>query len=275
MVVTSVTVADRVFTGGAGDQFVAQDGLEGWYEPAPLRSEFYSRSNADGEFEPFDLFTSGREIVFRGGHEAGTDGVAQETAAWLAALVKQRTTFTVEDAVGLLSAGVVLRNVRTRFPMPDRLEFEAVFRAADPRKYGPLITQSGTSSSAAGSGGLMFPIFDVTGFAEFTETAGSYRKFLVNDGTVESFPTLTVAGPFEWFRFTLNGSTVEFVRDVPAGQSVRLDFAAESVWIGGSDVTGFLTRDEFFSVPVGGAWLQFFADTSGVAFTVESRGAWL
>jgi len=277
MVVVSATVADRTFTGveSTAPLFISDEGLEGWYDPAPLRSDFVARSSADGEYEPIDLFTTGREIVFRGGHHATTDGEAQATAAWMAALVKQRTTFSVTDGLGTLSAGVILRNVRTRFPMPYRLEFEAVFRAADPRKYGPEVTQSGSSSSDTTSGGLLFPIFDVTGFAEFTETAGAYRKFLANTGTVASFPELTVAGPFEWFRFTLNGQVVEFVRDVPAGQSVRLDLASESAWIGGSDVSGFLTRDEFFSVPAGGAWLQFFADVSGVPFTVSSRSAWL
>jgi hypothetical protein len=270
------TLSDVVLPGGPNSS--------GWWlldlnwddSPEPKHQVEQRPAGFDGGFEPLDLNVASRVLELVGAHES-VDSVAAERAVRerLAAWVKRRLTVTMTDDDGSVRvvSGVMQGRLKATRLDEYATRFSVVIECADPLKYGPLVVQSG-SSTPPGGGGLLFPIFDETGFAEFTELAGNNRVFVANEGSEASFPEFTVPGPFTGFSFVSKGRAIEFSRVVPAGQSVRVDSAQESVWIGQSDVSAFLVRDEFFAIPPGGEWVQFFA-SGAVPFTIRSRSAWL
>jgi len=108
----------------------------------------------------------------------------------------------------------------------------------------------------------------------FTEEAGNDRLLVPNTGTAPTWPEFVIPATFDWFRLSSQGRVLEFRRTVTGSQVVTVDSATESVRIGAADVTGSLTKDQFFSIPPGGASV-FFEASHPIPFTVRSRSAWL
>lgn len=207
-----------------------------------------------------------------------TQDVREVYADTIASLsIDEEYEFQVEDVLGTRAVFASLTNVSFglhEHPSIGRLLTE--WRADDPTKFGPLVILTGSSGDAAAGGGLLFPIFGGTGFAEFTEDGGSNRVYVPNDGTAEWYPELLVPGPFESFEFSSQGRVIRFTRAVVDGQTVRVDTEEGMAWIGTSDVSGDLdvVEDKFFTIPPGGAYVQFAASGGDIPFTVQSRSAW-
>lgn len=256
--------------------WLVQDGLKGWYDsPDPKHVVDGRPSGFDGGYEPLDLNVASRVVEIIGEHEAENSELAEiEARDSLSALVKQSLNLAVTDASGTRYAtGVAQGGVKVTHINETTCSFSIVVECPDPLKYGPTVTQEGSSGSAEG-GGLLFPIFDVTGKAEFTELVGRNRLFIENIGNEHSWPTVIVPAPFTQVQIVSAGQVVEFTRVTTSGE-LRLDFAAQMAWLGNSDVSGSVTKDAFFSIPPGGAYVQFSATGGNVPFTVQSASAWL
>jgi len=120
-------------------------------------------------------------------------------------------------------------------------------------------------------GGLLYPLYDAAGTLEYSGGQPLNRLSVPNVGDRASWPILVVSDPASWLRFRCGTQVIELQHPV---DSVRIDCRAGTAWSGGVDVTGFLTRDDFFQISPGGADVAFQA-SNPVRFSVEVAPAWL
>jgi len=153
--------------------------------------------------------------------------------------------------------GPTFRDVRVRLFKPgdvigSRFEFAIDTHSRDPRRYGPEVPKS-TDLPVAG-GGIVWPLtWPLTwqgGGSDGRVTASN------EEGTVETYSMLEVTGGLETgFSLVEVGTNKEirFERVIPLGSTVYLNPRTGRVWIDhvDNDVSGFLTRDDWWSIPAG------------------------
>lgn len=246
---------------------IAMDGTyrqeEGIYRVGPrFFSDWYSvpDSKADIRERPVAHGAFGIATDWRSSLVLEMDGWFRSDA-WLSMMNALRATastgrmvtVSVTDDEGTTSRDV---SVRRFVPAPDPgarvCEFSMLMVALDPLRYGPAAAVS--TGLPTGGSGIVYPITYPISYG----VAGNPGRVTVsNAGTAPAYSVLEItggmSGGFELTEVT-TGRVIRFERPVPAGSTVYLNPRTGRASIDGqSDVSGYLTRKEWWSVPAGGS----------------------
>lgn len=249
------------------------DKEEGWSGSPDVRVESVERTRADGSFDD-QHFYGARLVTLSGRAWFPTPEALRGGQRRFSGLLGSRAaTLTVDDGVGVLSAGVRLAGpVRARLTSPLLLDFQLSLLAPDPRKY--AAQQVASTGLPVSSGGLVFPLVFPLDFGAAGTTG---RVTLDNPGTADTWPAFTVTGPlpsgFELTRVE-TGQRLRYTGALAAGQPVVLDASTGAVLLEGTaDRRQLLTAYDWFAVPAGGvATVQFSSlGSSDPAASLEAR----
>lgn len=262
--------AGLTFNGGAGATGWFLGNLIGWGDAPSSKATAEARPQAHGSFGTGTNWRGARVVTVEGTYRGATMRDTVQARESIAALqgngIPSLFTYTDANLGPRTLNGVVIVNGPTA---PARL-FEPFFKfsfdvlAVDPKKYGtPVITTAGLPAPGTG---VTYPVtYPVT----YGVTASGGRVTVANPGTAETTPLLEVTGELAG-GFSLvelgTGREVRFERVVPAGSTVVVNPRTGRAYIDvpGNDVTGFLTRADWFTVPPGGSTEVQFTAIGGV-----------
>lgn len=226
-----------------GEGFWLAD-LLNWFDGTDARAFNDARPDADGDFDQNPVYSGARFPIVQGRAAFASEQALFDARKTVAALWGTRgpVTLQVESPEGVQSMQVV-RNGKPSWDLRDApalVSFELPFKAADPRKYGPL--QSASTGLPVAGGGVVSPVI-----SPFTEIGGGNpgRVVMTNLGTTDTFPVFMVTGGLS--------SGVELIW-VETGDRLRLewplttanvavfDTATGQVWLDNqSPISGYLT----------------------------------
>lgn len=276
--VTLGTIFLPAYSGQPADSFGVKWGLtklDGWFDGWEGSGTVEQRSQADGAWIS-PQYAGPRVIHLDGTIEA--ESWDATTRAWdrLLAQIPFRNLASLVVSTG---EGTVIEQTTTvrqhekpllsRFTR--RAEFSLSLLAPDPRKY--ETTQRTVSLvlpvTTGGIAPPLTPPFTITG------STSTSQATLTNDGTVTTYPTLTITGPCPPARI-INLTTSEAIRvvdAVPAGQSLAIDV------LNGTAVTGGQSRrvlGSWWGLVPGANEVAFSADSydAGAGLSVSYRSAW-
>jgi hypothetical protein len=219
-----------------------------WYSLSDSKSDIRERPVAHGAYGIAEDWRSSL-VMEMDGWFRGASWLSMMNALRAAISTGPMVTVSVTDDEGTTSRSV---SVRRFVPAPDPgarvCDFSLLMVALDPLRYGPAVSVS-TGLPTAG-GGLAYPITYPIGYG----TAGNPgRVVTVNPGTAETYSSLEItggmSGGFELTE-TSTGRVVRFERPIPLGSTVYLNPRTGRASIdGASDVSGYLTRSDWWSVP--------------------------
>lgn len=235
--------------GGRGFHFT---NIVDWYAVPESKSEVREYPSAHGAHLIGQDWRGSLALSFSGSYagDSREDAASARRILRRAATPNVPVTVTYHDALGPTSRDVSIRRVA----MPDEFgasEFDFTIHAiaTDPNRYGPAVVTS-TGVPTAGTG-LTYPL---TYPLDWGTPGNAGRLTVSNDGDVETSSVLTVTGGlgsgFEAVHVQ-SGRRIRFERVIPADGVVTLDLETGSAWLDSptNDVSGFLTRREFWTVP--------------------------
>lgn len=237
--------------------------LVDWYSVPQSKSEIRERPAADWAFGIAEDFRSSLAISFTGFYKGASEADALMAQRALKRALGRRTprTITVTDALGATSRIVSVRAAPVRPPRGRTvLQFAVDMIAPDANRYGPAVSVS-TGLPTAG-GGISYPI---TYPINYGEPGNPGRLIAVNPGTEDSVSLLEVTGGLSGgFELTEvhSGRVLRFERPVAIDSTIFLNPRTGRVYVDapGNDVSGFLTRREWWPVPAEGSTeIQFTA----------------
>lgn len=229
--------------------------IQGWYDGPSVRTQYVPRAGANGSFDTA-VYRDVRTITLTGTY-VGTsyaDAVVQSRA--LAACLGDGSAgpLTVDgiSATVRIAAEPVLAWIGDN----SAFGFAVSFAAVDPRKYGATI--SAVCGMPATGGGLVFPLFIVSGVITWGTVPAPQVDTLTNSGTAPSPVTFTVAagatpltGGFQ-IAEQVTGNVLRYVDDLPAGSSVVIDSSTGNVTLNGTaDRRGSLSIAQWTQIPAG------------------------
>lgn len=276
---TTVTIGDLVLGDGRSDEGGAPGwyftDLVGWYDIADSKSDVRERPVAHGAFGIAADWRSSLAIsvggVFRG--STHDEAVAAQTQLG-AVLGRNKPTPVLVDDGGVTTSRMV--SVR-HAPIGDThggpaVTFSAELLATDPRRYGETITQ--IADVPVSGGGLVWPLgTNPSRYWDFGADGSSGRISITNIGTVETFPSLQVSGGLGGgFIVTdiTDAKSVRFDRVIPIGSFVTINQRTGRASIDGqSDVSGFITTRDFFSIGPGESHVIQFSPIGTVTGTPQ------
>ena len=133
--------------------------------------------------------------------------------------------------------------------------WQAEWWCADPLRYGDLVI--GTTSPAADTGGLAYPLFGGSSVLAFPGLGSAGTVTLENPGTAPAWPSFVLTGPFaSGFEIAeqTTGRRIRWESAVPAGVQVTVDSRTGAVTYGGQPgFEGNLTARGWWSVPPRGS----------------------
>ena len=226
--------------------------LKGWWDAAPMRLNQNERPQGDGDFGSAKNWRGARVISQQGSYVGETMADTYAAMEQIAAVQSSGvpSPFRVVEPFGAKQCVVSLANGPS---VPDQIytpyftyTFDVI--AADPLKYGDALTTSTTLPTSGG--GIAYPI---TYPIDYGTPGYPGRITVSNPGTADTYSLLEVtgglAGGFELTEVT-TGQVIRFERPIPVGSTVYLNPRTGRASIDGqSDVSGFLTRSEWWSVP--------------------------
>lgn len=258
-----------------------------------MRGTPTDRAENDGAVEPIAQFRSARLATVTGVLVAASvDAVFTDFTAVVKAFeaglsadltVLWRPGGSTRDLQGAARlAGSVLTQLDARQP-GGYLRYQAQLRFADPRWYSQTLL-SASVVAAATSGGIPFPMpFPIPLF----QGASSGSVMAANAGTVETWPTITVAGPMNGIAVG-NSTTNTFLYfdslNIGAGQTLTITTnpMGRAATVAGASVVGSLriassnwpsirasATDTFQFYPINGG------TSAASQLTVSWRSAWV
>lgn len=230
--------------------------LGSWYSGAESKTNINERAQGDGANGIDVDLRASAAFTFTGWYEGNTwaDVLTMMDRFKQATITRRTIPVSVEDDLGVTSRIVSVRAAPLREDKLARaFDFAIDMHALDPLRYGPAVSVS-TGLPTAGTG-ITYPITYPISYG----VAGDPGRVTVsNPGTVDTFSLLEVtggmSGGFELVEGT-TGRTLRFERPIPDGSTIYLNPRTGRVSMDGpSDVSRYLTRSEFWSVPaaVGG-----------------------
>lgn len=255
-------------------------GLDGWDDgwDSGTGTGVQQRAYAEGSWVTAQ-YAGARLIHASGSIDTESDVWDDATRAWdrLLAQVPFRGLGTLAVSVGEGTMPERIAAVRQEGKpvFSDRIggygKFSLSLLAPDPRKYAAAL-QTLNLVLPVSTGGLVWPVtYPVTWTGVTTNSTGT----VVNDGTWDSPPVLTVTGPCPPCRITnlTTSQSLRVVDAVSAGQELVIDVAAGTATVEGQSrrVLG-----SWWSLVPGENTIAFSADgyDAGAALTVEFRSAW-
>lgn len=235
--------------------------LDAWYALPSADAKLSKRPNAHGAYGLGQVFTKEHRPIVSGQYYGQSTLEALAARGRLNALFTEGKSITmrVTDELGPTTREVWLLESSTDFRYDfSHFPFDLSLVAPDPRRYGPLVSASDGMPGA--SSGLVWNL-GTAGSGLFFDwgSAGTLGQVtFTNTGNAATLPRIEVggAGSFDvGFRVTEieTGRELTFNRATNLGDIIRLDSRTQRATIsnGGGDVTGFLSRRQWFSVPAG------------------------
>lgn len=228
--------------------------LTDWYGVPDSKSPVNDRPQANGAYGIADDWRQSAAISFKAFYSGAdrVDMLRNQNALTGAFGTGHPVTATLTDELGPTSRVVSIRNARPRDTKGQSVVvFDVDMIAPDPLRYGPALTVS-TGLPTAG-GGIVYPITYPIDYG----TPGNPGSITVSNlGTADTYSLLEVtgglSGGFELTE-TTTGRITRFERPIPLGSTVYLNPRTGRVSLDGpSDVSDFLTRSGWWSVPAGG-----------------------
>ncbi len=139
----------------------------------------------------------------------------------------------------------------TLYPMtPQLAEWELSLYAADPFLY--AATQH-VSVAAAGTGvGLVYPLYTPSGVLSYGMPSDATTGVLTNHGTADAWPIFWPRGDMPTgFRIIQDGHVIEWGGSMTTATPVAVDAGRSAVEMAGTDVSHYLSRDDFQPVRPG------------------------
>ncbi|MDR6868722.1 hypothetical protein J2Y69_003346 [Microbacterium resistens] len=242
-----VTIQGRALSDGRGfrlsrrdEWWLADEGLDGWYEPPTPRAESEPVPDGHGGYWPGRFLLSARTLTIRGLHASGTSSLARvEADDWLASLDGE-LSITVEDEHGVREVTGFMSAAPSIYQADSRtVAFTLFITAPDPIKYGAV--------AAFGS------------------------DYVDNAGRTAVLPwRITATGPVSHLLVTLGGHRIRWV-GTTSGLTIdtRTGTATTST---GADVTTGLVEDDIPLLAPGLTPMAISSDASSVR--VEVRPGW-
>lgn len=243
--------------------------MSSWLRLAEVDVKLNKRPNAHGTYLPDQLFTVEHRTEFAGQFYGETALAATVARNRLAALFNdgRAVVMTVTDDLGATGrVGFVIAYDPEW--MPDgHFAFAFAFAAPDPRRYAPSVEEA--TGLPSPSSGLLWPLGTTPGlFWDWGTPGDPGRVTLTNHGNTTTFPVAyvgaggTLSGGFRLTEVE-TGRELEFPVSTGGGV-VRLDSRTQRATINGGDVTGDMTRKEWFSIPPQATRSYQFAALGGV-----------
>lgn len=252
--------------------------LPNWWDGVESRNESETRPDGDGEFDQDPIYSAARFPIVIGRVAFDSEGDLFAARRPIARLGAHRGPFTIEvESLDGVQRATVVRNGKVSWDMslaPFRVEFEIPLKAADPRKYGPLRTDS-TGLPVAG-GGVESPVA-----SPFVQIGGGSagRVTLQNSGTTDTIPLLRVSGGgmtdgVEILRIE-TGQLIRLEWPILASDVVEFDAGTGQVWLNGqSPIAGSLTKAQWWTLGPGETTTLQFASLGVVTGTPILTAEW-
>ena len=219
-----------------------------WYSVPDSKSDIHERTNGHGA-HGIAVDWKSSLVLEMDGWFRGAAWLSMMNALRATASTGRMVTVSVTDDDGTTSRSV---SVRRFVPTPDPgarvCEFSLLMVALDPLRYGPAVSVS-TGLPTAGTG-ITYPIsYPIT----YGVAGDPGRVTVSNAGTAPTYSILEItggmSGGFELTEIS-TGRVLRFERPVPYGSTVYLNPRTGRASIDGqSDVSGSLTRADWWSVP--------------------------
>lgn len=245
---------DGVFDGPTYDR------LEGWIGvDADLR--FQPRPSAPGAFAPQQVYARDRLISLEGQYfgSSRADAIAMRERLLGLQNDGRPLTMTVADDLRTTSREVYVEQIAVPWTIHQEFRYAIDVRAADPRRYAPVV-EVATNLASAGEG-LILPL-------EFPVTFGiagiDGRVTIVNAGNTGTGSRFTITGTmpdgFELVNVT-TGQRITYLGPVALSASVTIDTRLRTALIEDTGPAGrFLASPEWWEVPAGSSiQVQFVA----------------
>lgn len=260
-VVTLTSPSDTiVMSGDPRAGFVYNDStLDAWYVLAEVDAGLNKRPNAHGTYAPDQLFVNEARPIVNGQFYGSSTADALVARQRLTAMYNdgRPVTMSVEDDLGTTTREVWVVEVAPDFRWGHtHFSFDMVAVAPDPRRYGPSVESE--DGMPVGSSGLTWPLGTApSGLYWDWGTPGTLGQVaFTNAGAATTLPVLHVggAGGFDvGFRVTEieTGRELTLMRATGTGDTIILDSRTERATLNGGDVTGAMTRRQWFAIPSG------------------------
>jgi len=230
--------------------------LIGWDDGAPPRVEAEDRPQGHGTFRPGEVYRGRRVVTVEGSWSGSSIENAYRARRQMAALPAGETPFEVDDILGVTRMVAALAKAPR---MDDQIyapfftfDFDVV-SASDPFRYGDPVVDT-TGLPVAGSG-IVWPLGSGGRWLDWGTTGDLGRVETPNDGTADTYSLLDVTGGMSLgflLTYVPTGQLISFDREVPVGSTITIDPSKGQALIDGqSDVSGFLTISDWWSVPPG------------------------
>lgn len=265
-----LTVDGNDFGTDDGQVLLVFDKLDGWYSGPGSRTNFTDRPNAHGSFDA-PVYRTARVVTVSG-------WAYSDSRAAVVTAIRRLTGILAEGQAGVVTVddpdyGTLSITARlTDGPLIGWDSFDHCWTwqfsvtAPDPHKYGIELTAS-TPLPTPGAGGLVFPLFDVTGLLEFGAPGVRSQIMLSNSGTADTYLLFVVAGAVLGgltITDVATGRQITYVGDVPFGAVLTINPVTGRADLNGADRTGLLTSNEWWPVTAGGSSTVQFS-TQGVS----------
>lgn len=233
--------------------------LKSWYALPSAKPKRSKRPNAHGLYNLGKIFTDESLPVINGKYYGATAADALTARNRLNALFSDGNpvTMRVTDDLGATSRQVWLVESESDFLYDfTYFPFDLAFVAPDPRRYAASSMIS--DGMPSGGSGLVWNL-GTSGSGLYFDwgTAGVQgRVTFSNNGNAATFPRLEVGGPGAFdagFRITEieTGRELIFTRATNAGEIIVLDSRTQRAALASGDVTGFLSKRQWFTIPAG------------------------
>lgn len=229
--------------------------LTDWYTLPDSKASIRERAQADGAFNIDRDWRQSAAPSIEGIYLGATDVDTTQAKRRLRASWGTGTQglMTVTDPNGPTSRAVSIRDVKVPDDHGRRyFTFSVDMVAPDPNRYGPVVSTS-AGLPVAGTGYIWAAVWP----ADWGGGAGdSGRVTITNEGDASTWPLILVGGGLDSgveIVETTSGSTLRLERVIPQASTVYFDSRTGRVYLDttDNDITGFLTRREWWSVPAG------------------------
>lgn len=255
-----------------------------WYTIGDSKSDIDERPVSDGAFGILQDWHPSLPVTVNGWYRGPDRRSVRAARRQLALILGQGQNANVRfiDEDEDTNRDVSVRNVDPSAGSSLFFTFAVDLVALDPVAYGQE-TDYSTGLGTSG-GGLLFPLGTTpTKYWDFGTDGTSNRVSITNNGTAEMFPEINVTGGLSGGFIITDVTTdqsVVFDRQIPTTSTITINQRTGQATINGqSDVSGYLTSWDFFSIPPGQTHvIQFSAQgavTGTPMMTLTASDAWL
>lgn len=246
--------------------------LEDWHDLPEVVLDQKKRPLAHGSYSPTKTFVGAATPSLEGKFFGFDHAEAMRARELLTGLYNngRPVVMTVTDALRTTHRQVLVKAVDIPWTPHNIFEFTIDLEAPDPRRYTDSVRAT-TGLPIPGSG-LVWPLGSTTGAFYDWGTEGSLGQVsFTNEGNTPTNPVAVLdpngadlVGGFRVIEVE-TGREIVYPGLVVAGMPLSLNSRTRRAKVGTSDVTGALTRREWFEVPAGATYRYQLATLQGTA----------